>query len=76
MSTESQEVLASFELLPEKEKRAVASEILRRAFILPDAKLDDAELATLYGDAGSEDGDLAEEGMDDYRSGLEAEDLQ
>jgi hypothetical protein len=77
MSTEGQEILASFDLLPEKEKRAVASEILRRTFIL-DRKpnLDDAQLADLYSDAASEDRDLAEVGVDDYARGLAAEDVQ
>jgi hypothetical protein len=71
MSTSSQEFLKSFDLLPDPEKREVASEIIRRTFAL-DRKIecDEAQLASLYADFADEDRALAEEGMESYESGL------
>ena len=77
MSTDSQKVLASFDLLPESEKRAVVSEIIRRTFILGrQPKLDDGQLTALYRDAAAEDRELAELGLEDYAKDLAAEDAQ
>jgi hypothetical protein len=75
MSTSSQELLRSFDLLPEPEKREVASEIIRRTFAL-DHKIecDEAQLAALYAEFADEDRVLAEEGMESYESGLLVED--
>lgn len=75
MSTSSQEFLKSFDLLPEPEKREVASQIMRRPFAL-DRKIecDDAQLASLYAGSADEDRVLAEEGMEEYERDLIAED--
>ena len=77
MSTSTQELLEAFYLLPDSEKREVASEIIRRAFA-PDRKveLDEASLATLYAEFAAEDRDLAEDGLEDYRQSLAAEDAR
>ena len=75
MSTSSQEFLKSFDLLPEPEKREVASEIIRRAFA-PNAALDDAQLAGLYSEFAETDRKLAEEGIEDYERGLTSEDAE
>lgn len=75
MSTTGQELLKSFELLPDAEKREVASEIIRRAFA-PTPKLDEAQLAALYSESGDEDRKLAEEGIEDYERGLLIEDAE
>ena len=75
MSTHGQELLKSFDLLPEPEKREVASEIIRRAFASP-PKLDEAQLTALYADFADEDLALAEEGMEDYERGLLVEDAE
>jgi hypothetical protein len=75
MSTSSQELLKSFDLLPEPEKREVASEIIRRTFALHrKIECDEAQLASLYADFADEDRALAEEGMETYERGLLAED--
>lgn len=77
MSTDSQQLLASFDLLPESEKRAVVSEIIRRTFMLRRRpELAEAQLAALYRDAAAEDRDLAEQGLEDYARDLAAEDVQ
>ena len=76
MSSSSQELLKSFDLLPEIEKRQVASEIIRRTFSLDRKVADEAQLETLYASFAKEDQDLAEEGMEDYGRGLTAEDVQ
>ena len=76
MSSSSQELLKSFDLLPEIEKRQVASEIIRRTFSLDRKVADEAQLETLYASFAKEDSDLAEEGMGDYGNGLIAEDVQ
>ena len=76
MSSSSQELLKSFDLLPEIEKRQVASEIIRRTFSLDQKVADEAQLETLYASFAKEDQDLAEEGMEDYGRGLTAEDVQ
>jgi len=74
MSTSSQEFLKSFDLLPEPEKRAAASEIMRRTFAL-DRKIecDEAQLASVYAEFADEDRALIEEGMERYERGLFAE---
>lgn len=74
MSTSSQEFLKSFDLLPEPEKREVASEIMRRAFA--SRELDDAQLAALYAESAETDRKLAEEGIEDYERGLASEDAE
>jgi hypothetical protein len=75
MSTNSQQLLKSFDLLPEVEKRQVASEIIRRTLALDQKiQLDENQLETLYASFSEEDRQLAEEGMDDYVQGLAAED--
>ena len=66
MSSSSRELLKSFDLLPEIEKRQVASEIMRRTFSLDRKAADEAQLATLYASFAKEDSDLAEEGMEDF----------
>ena len=74
MSTSGQEVINSFDLLPEPEKRKVASEIMRRAFAPPE--LDDAQLAALYAEFAEADRKLAEEGIEDYERSLMSEDAE
>jgi hypothetical protein len=76
VSSSGQEVLKSFDLLPEIEKRQVASEIIRRAFSLNREITDEAQLEALYASFAKEDLDLAEEGIEDYGRGLTAEDVQ
>jgi len=76
MSTNSQELLKSFDLLPEIEKRQVASEIIRRTFSLDRQVTDEAQLQALYASFAKEDQDLAEEGIEDYGKGLTIEDSQ
>ena len=75
MSTNSQELLQSFDQLPEPEKRQVASEIMRRTFAL-DRKIecDEAQLASVYAEFTDEDRALAEEDMQSYERGLLVED--
>lgn len=73
MSTTGEELLKSFDLLPEPEKHQVASEIMRRAFAST-AGLDDAQLAALYAEFAEADRKLAEEGIEDYEKGLASED--
>lgn len=75
MSTIGEEVLRSFDLLPEPEKREVASEILRRTFA-PTSQLDETQLATLYSESADEDRKLAEQGIEDYERGLRVEDAE
>ncbi len=74
MSTSVREVLNSFDLLPEPEKRKVASEIMRRAFA--SRALDDAQLAALYAEFAEPDRELAEEGIEEYERGLASEDAE
>jgi hypothetical protein len=75
MSTNSQELLNSFDLLPEGEKREVASEIIRRTLALDQKlQLEENQLEALYAGFAGHDQDLAEEGMEDYARGLAAED--
>ncbi len=75
MSTTGEEILKSFDLLPEPEKHQVASEILRRA-LASNTELDEAQLATLYADSAETDRQLAEEGMEEYKKGLASEDAE
>jgi hypothetical protein len=71
MSASSQELLKSFDFLPEPEKREVASEIIRRTFVLNrKIECDAAQLADLYADFADEDRALAEEGVENYERGL------
>ena len=75
MSTTGEELLKSFDLLPEPEKHQVASEIMRRAFAFtPD--LDDAQLALAYSEFSEADRKLAEGGIKDYERGLISEDAE
>lgn len=76
MSTNSKELLKSFDLLPDVEKREVASEIIRRAFSLVRGTAQDAELEMLYASFADEDQELAEQGMEDYGKRLASEDTQ
>ena len=77
MSTGGQEPLRSFDLLPEVEKREVASEIIRRAFSLDrNVAIDQEELETRYASFAAEDQELAEQGMEDYGKRLTTEDTQ
>jgi hypothetical protein len=77
MSTGGQELLRSFDLLPEVEKREVASEIIRRAFSLDrNVAIDQEELETRYASFAAEDQELAEQGMEDYGKRLTTEDTQ
>jgi hypothetical protein len=73
MSTTGEELLKSFDLLPEPERHQVASEILRRTFAST-TELDDAQLAALYAEFAETDRELAEEGIEDYETGLASED--
>jgi len=75
MSTSGKELLKSFDLLPEIEKREVASEIIRRAFRPErETELDEVELEKLYASFADEDRALAEEGMENYERDLTIED--
>jgi hypothetical protein len=77
MSTSSEELLKSFDLLPEFEKREVASEIIRRTFSLGrEPAMDEDEMKSLYASFAEEDHELAEEGMEDYNKSLAIEDAQ
>ena len=77
MSTSTQELLESFDLLPDSEKREVALEIIHRAFVLDrKVELDESSLAALYAEFADEDRDLAENGLEDYRQSLAAEDVR
>ena len=75
MSTTGQELLESFDLLPAREKREIASEMIRRAFAAT-PELDQSQLSALYAEFAEEDGDLAEEGVEDYERGLQIEDAE
>ena len=72
MSTTGEELLKSFELLPDAEKREVASEVLRRVFAST-TELDDVQLSALYAEAAETDRKLAEEGIEEYERGLQVE---
>ena len=77
MSSSGQELLRSFDLLPEVEKREVASEVIRRAFSLDrNVAIDQEELETRYASFAAEDQELAEQGMEDYGKRLTTEDTQ
>jgi hypothetical protein len=76
MSTNSQELLKSFDHLPASEKREVASEIIRRTFALDRDQLDEMQLTALYAEFADDDRHLAEEAMKDYERGLVGEDAQ
>ena len=77
MSTSGEELLKPFDLLPEVEKREVASEIIRRAFSLDrNIALDQGELKARYASFAAEDQELAEQGMQDYAKRLTTEDTQ
>jgi hypothetical protein len=75
MSTSSDEILRSFDHLPLSEKRAIASEIIRRMFATPaKSELDETELSALYAEFAAEDRALAENGIGEYAAGLAKED--
>jgi hypothetical protein len=77
MSTDTQKLLKSFDLLADIEKREVATEIMRRTFRLDSkAHLDESHLAALYDEFAAEDRDLAEQGVEDYGRGLTLEDAR
>ena len=76
MSTSSQELLESFDHLPEPEKREVASAIIRRAFALDRDEIDEAQLAALYAEFADDDRRLANDGIQDYERGLVGEDAR
>lgn len=76
MSTNTEELLKSFDLLPDSEKRQVASEIIRRTLVHRNVNLDESRLAELYEQFAADDSDLAEQGVDDYGRGLAIEDGQ
>jgi len=75
MSTSGEELLKSFDLLPEPIKQEVASEILRRTFAAT-PELNEEQLAALYAEAAGEAQTLANEGLVDYAGGLLAEDAE
>jgi hypothetical protein len=75
MSTAGEQLLRSFDLLTDPEKREIASELIRRAFAST-VEVDEGKLAALYSDSAEEDRDLAEQGIEDYDSGLLIEDAQ
>jgi hypothetical protein len=75
MSTAGEELLRSFDLLTDPEKREIASEIIRRTFAFT-AEADESELAALYSASTERDRHLAEQGIEDYDSGLLVEDSQ
>lgn len=75
MSTTGEELLRSFDLLPEPERHQVASEIMRRAFAST-TELDETQLALAYSEYGEADRKLAEEGIEDYERGLVSEDAE
>ena len=76
MSTDSQELLTSFDHLAPAEKREVASEIIRRTFALDRDETDDAQLAARYAEFADEDRRFADEGIEDYQRGLVGEDAR
>jgi hypothetical protein len=75
MSTAGEELLKSFDLLPESERQQVACEILRRTYAST-SQLDDAQLAAIYAEFAETDHKLAEEGIGDYERGLACEDAE
>jgi hypothetical protein len=75
ISTKVEELLKSFDRLPDSEKQQVASEMLRRVYASP-TKLDEAQLAALYTEFAEADRKLAEEGIEDYETGLASEDAE
>ena len=75
MSANAKELLKSFDLLPDPEKREVAYEMLRRVFV-PIEEDNDEQVAALYAEFKEEDWNLAEEGIEDYKSGLVIEDVE
>ena len=75
MSTAGEELLRSFDLLPDPEKREIATEIIRRAFASK-VEADESQWAALYSESAQKDRNLAEQGIEDYDSGLLVEDAQ
>jgi hypothetical protein len=74
-----EQVTQALHSLSEAELEQVAEYVafLRfRARLAPVFVIDAAELATLYGEFADEDRALAEEGLEDYRIQLHAEDSQ
>ena len=61
--------------MTDPEKREIASEIIRRTFAST-VQVNESELAALYSESAQEDRHLAEQGMEDYDSGLLVEDAQ
>ena len=72
-------VIHELEDLNDLELRQVAeyvSFLKYRARLEPIPLLDENQIAALYGEFAEEDRELAEEGMADYLSGLQREDIQ
>jgi len=77
MSTNLQDFFKSFDLLPDVEKREIASEIIRRTLALDQkTEIEESQLEALYYGFSDEDRELAEEGLEEYLQGLAAEDSQ
>lgn len=75
ISTAGEELLKSFDRLPEPEKHQIATEIMRRTLATA-TELDETQLAALYAEFAEADGNLAEEGIEDYERGLVSEDAE
>lgn len=75
ISTAGEELLKSFDRLPEPEKHQIATEIMRRTLATA-TELDETQLAALYAEFSEADGNLAEEGIEDYERGLVSEDAE
>ena len=75
MSSTGEQLLKSFDLLPDPEKHQVASEILRRT-LASRTELDETQMAALYAESVETDRQLAEEGMEEYERGLASEDAE
>lgn len=74
-----EQVAQALHSLSEAELQQVAEYVafLRfRARLAPVLVIDATQLASLYGEFADEDRDLAEEGLEDYRAQLHAEDNQ
>jgi hypothetical protein len=75
ISATVEELLRSFDRLPDLEKHKVASEILRRTYAST-LELDEAELTAVYAEFAETDRQLAEEGIEEYGKGLASEDAE
>lgn len=75
MSTTVEELLKSFDLLPDTDRHQVATEILRRTYASLN-ELDEAQMSALYAEFAEADRKLAEEGIEEYGRGLVSEDAE